>query len=65
MITIVHATMMLGLIVLPLLKKGKKTTNAVAYKNNRDTTNAHYAINNNGYLEEVPGSKVSSDRFID
>jgi hypothetical protein len=65
MITIVHATMMLGLIVLPLLKTNKKTNKPVVYKNDHDTTDAHYAVNTNGYLEEVSGSKVSSDGFID
>ncbi len=56
---------MLGLIALPLLKKtNKKKDKPVVYKNNHDTTNAHYAVNYKGYLEEIPGNKVFG-RVID
>lgn len=65
MITIVHATMMLGLIVLPLLRKTKKANAPVVLKNDCDTTHAHYAVNCNGYLEKVAGDKVSTGGVID
>jgi hypothetical protein len=65
MITIVHTTMMLGLIILPLLRLAKKTARQVVYKVDNDTTEARYAINSNGYLEKVSGNKVSSDQVID
>lgn len=60
MITIANTISILCLIALPLLRKNvKKTNRPFVYKINTDTTNAHYAINSNGYLEEVAGNKVN------
>jgi hypothetical protein len=59
MITVIQVLMLLGLIVLPLFKKAaKKQNQPIVYKNDIDTTNAQYAINQHGYLEEVAGKKV-------
>jgi hypothetical protein len=59
MIIIVNTLSMLCLVALPLLRKiDKKEDRPVVYKINTDTTHACYAINSNGYLEEVTGSKV-------
>ena len=59
MITVIHTLVMLGLIVLPLLKRTAKAgKKPVVYKNNHDITNAHYAVNSKGYLEEISGNKV-------
>lgn len=59
MITIINIISILCLIALPLLRETtKRQDRPVAYKINTDTTDARYAINSNGYLEEVVGSKV-------
>lgn len=60
MITIVNSISILCLIALPLLRKAtKQQDEPVVYKINTDTTNANYAINSNGYLEEVAGNKIN------
>lgn len=59
MITIVNTISMLCLIALPLVRKTtKKYDKPVVYKIDTDTTYANYAINSNGYLEEVAENKV-------
>ena len=46
-------------IVLPLFP-AKKTKNIRIPKNYNDTSNSRYAINNNGYLEEIQNDRLSS-----
>lgn len=60
MITVVYSLMMISLVAMKFLRKAsaKKANTPVVYKNNCDTTNARYAINANGYLEEISGPKV-------
>lgn len=59
MITVLTTIVMIGLIALPFFKRTSKPSNKiVVYKNDTDTSNAHYAINERGYLEEVAGNKV-------
>ncbi|GAB3913818.1 hypothetical protein [Mucilaginibacter boryungensis] len=59
MITIVNTISMLCLIALPLARKTtQKHDKPVVYKIDTDTTEASYAINSNGYLEEVAENKV-------
>lgn len=64
MITVVHAIIMLSLIVLPLLKVAKKNDKTVGENNNNDTVDAHYVVNERGFLEEISGNKLS-DQHID
>jgi len=59
MITVIQILALLACMILPLFKTPKaKVKRPVVYKNNHDTTDAHYAINNNGCLEEIVSSKV-------
>lgn len=65
MITALHILTMFGLLLLPLLKRPvKQAAKPLVYKIDQDTTDAHYAINSHGYLEEVSGNKVPGN-FID
>ncbi|QKJ28935.1 hypothetical protein HQ865_03920 [Mucilaginibacter mali] len=65
MITVLTSIVMLALIALPFFKRGSKPADkTVVYKNDTDTTHAHYAINDRGYLEEISGNKVHGN-FID
>lgn len=59
MITILHTIIILGLVILPLLKVTKKSGKPVVYKNDRDTSDADYAVNDHGFLEEIARKKVS------
>jgi hypothetical protein len=48
------------LLVLPLFFPAKKKTSALRIpKNYNDTSEARYAINENGYLEEINHDKLS------
>lgn len=64
--TIVHVLTILCLIVLPLLTmSGKKKSKSAERKIDTDTSNAHYAVNANGFLEEVKGDSKISSQYID
>jgi hypothetical protein len=57
--TILEVAALLAVIIVPMggpLKKKKKKV----LKIDRDITDAHYAINKEGYLEEVHGRELSN-----
>ncbi len=51
----------MGTIVLPLFFPMEKKIKAIKIpKNHNDTSEAHYAINAHGYLEEIQHDRLSS-----
>jgi len=60
MIIVVYTLMMLSFVALRLFRRASRKGNRPAfYRNDHDTSNARYAINENGYLEEIAGPKVT------
>jgi len=59
LITILEVAALLAIIIVPLKGPSKKEKKSVL-KIDRDVTNAHYAINEHGYLEEIHGQELSS-----
>jgi hypothetical protein len=57
---------LLAVIILPIFiiraRTRRKTKNVVKYKIDTDTTYARYAINENGFLEEINEGKLSKHR---
>jgi hypothetical protein len=57
---------LLAVIILPIFiiraKTRRKTKNVVKYKIDTDTTYARYAINENGFLEEINEGKLSKHK---
>ncbi|PTR01071.1 hypothetical protein C8P68_101302 [Mucilaginibacter yixingensis] len=54
MIILLHTTLILCLILMPLASRRKKKH--VLYINDHDTSDAHYAVNINGFLEKISDS---------
>jgi hypothetical protein len=63
LLEVLEISAMLGIVALPLLfpanKKLKKPAIRIP-KNYNDTSDAHFAINENGFLEEIRHDKLSS-----
>lgn len=57
---------LLAVIILPIFiiraKTRRKAKNVVKYKIDTDTTYARYAINENGFLEEINEGKLSKHK---
>jgi hypothetical protein len=61
LIELLEISALLAVLVLPLFFPGKKKSNEIRIpKNYNDTSEAHYAINENGFLEEIKHDKISS-----
>ena len=58
---------LLTVIVLPMFLFGRKIRRrkpkAVVYKIDTDTSEAHYAINEQGFLEEIKIGKLSNNKY--
>jgi hypothetical protein len=59
LITIVEIAALLAIIIVPLKGPAKKKEKK-AIKIDRDVTDAHYAVNEHGYLEEIHGRELSN-----
>ncbi len=59
LITILEVAALLTIIIVPLNGPTKKK-NKKALKIDKDVTDAHYAVNEHGYLEEIHGQELSS-----
>lgn len=58
LITIAEVAALLAIIIVPLNGPVKKKKNVI--KIDRDVTDAHYAVNEHGYLEEIHGRELSN-----
>jgi len=62
LIEIFEISALLAVLILPLCFSYKKKVKAIKFpKNYRDTSEANYAINEHGFLEEIKHDKVKSD----
>lgn len=59
LITIAEVAALLAIIIVPLKGPAKKKEKKAA-KIDRDVTDAHYAVNEHGYLEEIHGRELSN-----
>jgi hypothetical protein len=59
LITILEVAALLAIIIVPLKGPVKKEMKK-KLKIDRDVSDAHYAINSNGYLEEIHGRELSN-----
>jgi len=59
LITILEVAALLAIIIIPLKGPAAKEKKKV-FKIDRDVTNANYAINEDGYLEEIRGRELSN-----
>ena len=59
LITIVEVVALLAIIIVPLKGPAKKEKKRVL-KIDKDVTDAHYAVNEHGYLEEIHGRELSN-----
>jgi hypothetical protein len=60
LITILEVAALLAIIIVPLKGPSKKKEKKSVLKIDRDVSDAHYAINSDGYLEEIHGRELSS-----
>ncbi|HAL83750.1 MAG TPA: hypothetical protein DCO83_17180 [Mucilaginibacter sp.] len=61
LIDVLEISALMAVIILPFFFPLKKKANAIKLpKNHNDTSGANYAINENGYLEEIHHDKLSS-----
>ena len=61
LIDVLEISALLAVLILPLFFPYKKKTTAIRIpKNHNDTSEAHYAINEKGFLEEINHDKLSS-----
>lgn len=61
LIDLLKIASLLAVLVLPLFYPVKKDVTAIRFpKNYNDTSDAHYAINEHGFLEEINHDKLSS-----
>ena len=58
LITILEVAALLAIIIVPLAGPAKKKSKTT-FKIDTDVTNAHYAVNEDGYLEEIHGRELS------
>jgi hypothetical protein len=60
-IEVLEISAMMGLLVFPLFIPVKRKSGTIKLpKNHKDTSDARYAINERGYLEEIRHDKLSS-----
>ena len=57
--TILEVAALLAIILLPMGGPPTKKKKNITAKIDRDTTNAHYAVNKDGYLEERHARELS------
>ena len=66
MTTLLYIAVMLCFIVLPTVLSIMIEKKPIVYKQaDRDTSEARYAINERGYLEEIAEKRVKSNQAID
>ena len=58
LITILEVAALLAIIIVPLGGPSKKNKKS-APKIDKDVSDAHYAVNEHGYLEEIHGRELS------
>jgi len=59
LITILEVAALLAIIIVPLKGPAKKEKKNVL-KIDKDVNDAHYAVNEHGYLEEIHGRELSN-----
>jgi len=60
LIELLKITALLTVLILPLFFPVKKKSKAIKIpKNHNDTSDAHYAVNEHGFLEEINHDKLS------
>jgi hypothetical protein len=63
--TLLQVVVLLAVFILPMFMFGKRIRNKkvkTVYKIDTDTSEARYAINENGFLEEINTGKLSKHR---
>ncbi|MFI5140155.1 MAG: hypothetical protein ACHQIM_20205 [Sphingobacteriales bacterium] len=61
LIVVLEISALMAVIILPFFFPLKKKANAIKLpKNHNDTSEANYAVNEHGYLEEIHHDKLSN-----
>jgi hypothetical protein len=64
MTILAYTMILLGFIILPLIKSVRREEQPVIYKIDKDTSEATYAINEHGFLEDITGKHIPQ-HYID